>query len=98
MTTKECSIGISIWSVYGDDFIEPITKEHARITEKKDGYYLAEDDNGIEFTVDIDDTFNNLDFDADVGTDYRVFTDAKDADKYFEYLKIHKTLTTEKEK
>ena len=54
---------------------------------KKDDYYLAEDDNGIEFTVDIDDTFNNLDFEANVGTDYRVFTDEKDADKYFAYLK-----------
>lgn len=80
-------IGISIYSVYGDDFIEPITKEHAKIIEKKDGYYLAEDDNGITFTVDMDDTFNNLDFAADIGTDYRVFTDENDADQYFDYLK-----------
>ena len=82
-------IGISIYSVYGDDFIEPITKEHGIIKEKKDGYYLAEDDNGIEFSVDIDDGFNNLDFTADIGTDYRVFTDEKDANKYFEYLKVN---------
>lgn len=79
-------IGTSIYSVYGDDFIEPITKEHGIIKEKKDGYYLAEDDKGIEFTVDIDDGFNNLDFAADIGTDYRVFTDEKDADRYFEYF------------
>lgn len=83
-------IGTSIYAVYGDDFIEPITKEHGIIKEKKDGYYLAEDDNGIEFSVDIDDGFNNLDFTADIGTDYRVFTDEKDADKYFEYLKANK--------
>lgn len=86
----DLSIGTSIYAVYGDDFIEPITKEHAKIKEKKDDYYLAEDDNGIEFTVDIDDTFNNLDFDANVGTDYRVFTNEKDADKYFTYLKTSK--------
>lgn len=79
-------IGLSIYAVYGDDFIEPITKEHAVIKERKDGYYMAEDDKGKEFTVDIDDSFNNLDFDADIGTDYRVFTDEKDADKYHEYL------------
>lgn len=82
-------IGTSIYSVYGDDFIEPITKEHAKIIEKKDGYYLAEDDNGLTFTVDIDDGFNNLDFAAYIGTDYRVFTDEKDADHYFDYLKKH---------
>ena len=79
-------IGLSIYAVYGDDFIEPITKEHAVIKERKDGYYMAEDDKGIEFTVDIDDSFNNLDFDADIGTDYRVFTDEDDATRYFEYL------------
>lgn len=82
-------IGMSIYIVYGDDFVEPITKEHAKIIEKKDDYYLAEYDNGIEFTVDIDDGFNNLDFAADIGTDYRVFTDEKDADRYFEYLNKH---------
>ena len=27
-------IGISIYPVYGDDFREPITKEHAKIIEK----------------------------------------------------------------
>lgn len=80
-------IGISIYAVYGDDFIEPITKEHAKIIEKKDDYYLAEDDSGITFTVDIDDGFNNLDFTADIGTDYRVFTDENDANKYYEFLK-----------
>lgn len=79
-------IGISIYLVYGDDFIEPITKEHGIIKEKKDGYYLAEDDDGVEFSVFIDDTFNNLDFDADIGTDYRVFTDEEDATRYFKYL------------
>lgn len=79
-------IGTSIYMVYGDDFIEPITKEHGIIKQKKDGYYLAEDDKGIEFTVDIDDTFDNLDFAADVGTEYRVFTDENDATRYFEYL------------
>lgn len=79
-------IGMSIYAVYGDDFIEPITKEHAKIIEKKDDYYLAKDDNGITFTVDIDDGFNNLDFAADIGTDYRVFTDEDDATRYFEYL------------
>ncbi len=83
---KDKYIGISIYAVYGDDFIEPITKEHGIIKEKKDGYYLAEDDNGIEFSVDIDETFNNLDFTADIGTDYRVFTDEDDAIRYFEYL------------
>lgn len=83
---KDKYIGMSIYPVYGDGFIEPITKEHGIIKEKKDGYYLAEDDNGIEFTVDIDDTFDNLDFAADVGTDYRVFTDENDATRYFEYL------------
>ena len=82
-------IGTSIYTVFGDDFIEPITKEHAKIIEKKDDYYLAEGDDGITFTVDIDDGFNNLDFTADIGTDYRVFTDEKDADKYYEYLKNH---------
>lgn len=80
-------IGVSIFAVYGDDFIEPIRKEHAKIIEKKDGYYLAEYDDGIEFTVDIDDTFNNLDFKADIGTDYRIFTDENDANQYFDYLK-----------
>lgn len=79
-------IGMSIYCVYGDDFIEPITKEHAKIIEKKDGYYLAETDNGVELSVFIDDTFNNLDFAADIGTDYRVFTDEDDATRYFEYL------------
>lgn len=29
-------IRASIYAVYGDDFIEPITKEHAKIIEKKD--------------------------------------------------------------
>ena len=82
-------IGISIYAVYGDDFIEPITKEHGIIKEKKDDYYMAEDDNGIAFTVFIDDTFDNLDFAADVGTQYRVFTDENDANKYFEYLKTN---------
>lgn len=80
-------IGISIYPVYGDDFIEPITKEHGIIKEKKDDYYLAEGDDGITFTVFIDDTFNNLDFAADIGTDYRVFTDENDANKYYEFLK-----------
>lgn len=83
-------IGISIYVVYGDDFIEPITKEHGIIKEKKDGYYLAEDDNGIEFSVDIDDGFNNLDFTADIGTDYRVFTDENDANNYLAYLRKEK--------
>lgn len=80
-------IGMSIYSVYGDDFIEPITKEHGRIIEKKEDYYLAEDDNGRTFTVFIDETFNNLDFTADIGTDYRVFTNENDANNYFDYLK-----------
>lgn len=79
-------IGISIYAVYGDDFIEPITKEHAVIKEKKEDYYMAEDDNGIEFAVNIDDTFDNLDFAADVGTEYRVFTDESNANSYYEYL------------
>lgn len=79
-------IGMSIYAVYGDDFIEPITKEHGIIKEKKDGYYLAENDDGVEFSVFIDDTFNNLDFTADIGTDYRVFTDEDDATRYFKYL------------
>lgn len=82
-------IGISIFSVYGDDFIEPVTKEHGIIKEKKEDYYIAETDDGMELTVLIDETFNNLDFEADIGTDYRVFTDEKDADKYFEYLNNH---------
>ena len=77
----------SIYAVYGDDRIEPITKEHARIIEEKDGYYLAEDDNGVTFTVFLDETFNNLDFTSDLGTDYRTFTNEKDANQYFEYLK-----------
>ena len=79
-------IGISIYAVYGDDFIEPITKEHGIVKEKKDDYYLAETDNGVEFSVFIDDTFNNLDFTADIGTDYRVLTDENNATRYFEYL------------
>ena len=83
-------IGTSIYSVYGDDFIEPITKEHGIIKEKKDGYYIAEDDDGIEFTVFIDETFNNLDFTADIGTDYRVFTDENDANNYLAYLRKEK--------
>ena len=83
-------IGTSIYSVYGDVFIEPITKEHGIIKEKKDGYYLAETDNGVEFSVFIDETFNNLDFTADIGTDYRVFTDENNANNYFEYLKKEK--------
>ena len=82
-------IGTSIYAVFGDNFIEPITKQHGIIKEKKDNYYIAEDDSDIEFTVFVDDTFNNLDFTADIGTDYRVFTDEKDADKYYEYLKNH---------
>lgn len=82
-------IGMSIYAVYGDDFIEPVTKEHAIITEKKDNYYLAKDDNGIEFTVDMDGTFNNFDFDSYIGTDYRVFTDENKANDYFDYLKKH---------
>ena len=57
-------IGISLYPVYGDGFIEPIAKEHGIIKEKKDGYYLAETDNGVEFSVFIDETFNNLDFTA----------------------------------
>ena len=80
-------IGVSIFAVYGDDFIEPITKEHAKIKEKKDGYYLAEDDDGVTFTVFIDEGFNNLDFTANIGTSYRIFTDEDNANKYFEYLK-----------
>lgn len=80
-------IGTPVYAVYGDDFIEPISKECYKITEKKDGYYLAVNDDGIEITVDIDDTFNNLDFDAYIGTDYRVFTDEENANRYFEYLK-----------
>lgn len=86
---NDLNIGQVIFAVYGDDFIEPVTIEHARITEKKAGYYLAQDDSGIEFTVDIDDTFNNMDFDAYIGTDYRVFTDKDNANKYYEYLKKH---------
>ena len=82
-------IGTSIYAVFGDDFIEPITKQHGIIKEKKDDYYIAVDDSGIEFTVFIDDTLNNLDFTAEIGTDYRVFTDENDADKYYEYLKNH---------
>ena len=27
-------VGTSIYAVYGDDFIEPITKEHAKIKER----------------------------------------------------------------
>lgn len=80
-------IGISIYSVYGDGSIEPITKEHATIKEKKDGYYLAEGDDGVTFTVFLDETFNNLDFAADIGTDYRIFTAKNDANHYYEYLK-----------
>lgn len=83
-------IGTSIYSVYGDDFIELITKEHGIIKEKKDGYYIAEGDDGIEFTVFIDETFNNLDFTADIGTDYRVFTDENDANNYLAYLRKEK--------
>lgn len=90
MGMEDKYIGISIYAVYGDDFIEPITKEHGIIKEKKDGYYLAEDDNGIEFSVDIDDGFNNLDFTADIGTDYRVFTDENDANNYLAYLRKEK--------
>ena len=85
-------IGVSIYEVYGDDFIEPITKEHGIIKEKKDGYYLARTDNGAEVTVFTDDTFNNLDFTTDIGTDYRVFTNENDANKYFEFLKKYKEL------
>ena len=80
-------IGISIYAVYGDDFIEPVTKEHAIITEKKDSYYLAVNDSGDTFTVFIDDSFNNNDFSEDIGTDYRVFTDENKANEYFDYLK-----------
>lgn len=83
-------IGTSIYAVYGDDFIELITKEHAIIKKKQDGYYLAEGDDGIEFTVFIDETFNNLDFAADIGTDYRVFTDENDANNYLAYLRKEK--------
>ena len=85
---KNKYIGTSIYAVYGDDFIEPITKEHAKIIEKKDGYYLAKNDREETFAaMYLDEAFNNLDFEADIGTDYREFTDEKDADKYFEYLK-----------
>lgn len=80
-------IGKSIYEVYGDDFIEPITKEHGKIKEKKDGYYIAENDDGIEISVFIDETFNNLNFNKDIGTEYRVFTDENEAKKYFKYLK-----------
>jgi len=80
-------IGKSIYEVYGDDFIEPIKKEHGIIKEKKDGYFIAENDKGIEISVFIDETFNNMDFNKDIGTEYRVFTDENDANKYYEYLK-----------
>lgn len=90
MGMEDRYIGASIYVVYGDDFIEPITKEHGIIKEKKEDYYMAEDDNGIAFTVDIDDTFDNLDFAADVGTEYRVFTNEEDASNYYEYLKKEK--------
>lgn len=90
MGMEDRYIGASIYVVYGDDFIEPITKEHGIIKEKKDGYYLAEEDDGVTVTVFIDETFNNLDFTADIGTDYRVFTDENDANNYFEYLKKEK--------
>ena len=82
-------IGTSIYAVFGDDYIEPITKQHGIIKEKKDNYYIAVYDDGIEFTVFVDDSFNNFDFSSDIGTDYRVFTDEKNADKYFEYLMNH---------
>lgn len=84
---KDKYVGMPFYAVYGDDLVEPITKEHGIIKEGKDGYYLAENDNGIEFTVFIDETFNNLDFTADIGTDYRTFTDENDANSYVEYLK-----------
>lgn len=87
---KDKYIGMSIYEVYGDNFIEPITKEHGKIKEKKDGYYIAENDDGKELSVFIDETFNNLDFNKEIGTEYRVFKNEKDANKYFKYLKEKK--------